>query len=353
MSWVASPTNTTSSRPTSSIRASASRSSGRNRGALTRGLQGRSNERVRRSASNRAAPFFEPRITTTRRFALKLEGKVAVVTGTSPNIMGGIAEELAAEGAKVVAVDANPVFAEACARSISNGGGSAIHAECDVTREPQVIETIAKASEAFGGVDILVNGAVRQNRKSLLAMPVDEWRAQVDIILTGAFLFSKHAALQMIEQGRGGSIINIISTEAHQGNPGNIGYTTCKSGLINFTRSVAMELSEHGIRVNSLTPTATDVHEGRERADRWGIEWLSPAGTANLTGLLEKRRQIVPLQKLPRPSDYGKAAVFLCSDSDAGMITGFDLRVDGGNFSRYWGWNPLDGPNDWKDLPRQ
>ena len=96
-------------------------------------------------------------------------------------------------------------------------------------------------------------------------MPLAEWTRQTAVILTGAFLFTKHVAQLMIDQGRSGSIINIVSTRP-SGEPWNIGYCTGKSGLLNFTRSVAMELAEYGIRVNSLTPTATDVAEGLARA---------------------------------------------------------------------------------------
>src|SRR6266540_4785985 len=96
------------------------------------------------------------------------------------------------------------------------------------------------------------------------------------VILGGTFLMTKHVAEAMIEQGRKGSMVNIISTEGHQGNPGNIGYGTAKSGLLNFTRSVAMELAEYGIRVNSLTPTATDPAEGLARVAEWGVTWGQP-----------------------------------------------------------------------------
>src|SRR5260370_11891423 len=101
-------------------------------------------------------------------------------------------------------------------------------------------------------------------------MPRDEWQRQIEIILTGAFLFTKHVASSMIEQSRKGSIINIISTAGHQGEPNNIAYCTAKSGLLNFTRSAAMELVSHSIPVNILTPTPTDPSESLERAARWG-----------------------------------------------------------------------------------
>ena len=270
---------------------------------------------------------------------MKLEGKTALVTGTSPNMMGGIAEGLAAEGARIACVDINSTYAYSCAQSIAQKGGQAIGLPCDVTEEEQVKAAISRAEDAYGGVDILVNGAVVFNWKGVLDMPVEEWRRQTDVILTGAFLFTKHVAHRMIDQGRKGSIINIISTAGHQGEPGNIGYGTAKGGLLNFTRSVAMELSEHGIRVNSMTPTATDHREGAQRAAEWGVEWPPPPSGKRARGLLQDASSGSPLRKLPSPRHYASAVVFLASD-DAEMITAFDLRVDAGAVSRYWIWNP-------------
>ena len=255
--------------------------------------------------------------------------------------MGGIAEELARAGANLVCIDINREYADRCAEAITAEGGQATGVVCDVTDEGQVLAAISQATDRFGGVDILVNGAALFNFKGVLNMPLDEWRRQTDIILTGAFLFTKHVAHLMIQQGRRGNIINIISTAGHQGEPGNVGYGTAKGGLLNFTRSVAMELSPHGIRVNSLTPTATDQAEGRERAARWGVEWPRPRLGQRAAGLLPDASRGAPLLKLPSPSNYGKAAVFLASD-DAEMITGFDLRVDAGAVSRYWIWSPGD-----------
>ena len=272
---------------------------------------------------------------------MKLEGKTALVTGTSPNIMGGIAEELAREGANLVCADIREDYAEKCASAIVAAGYDAIGVACDVTDEDQVVAAVSQATERFGGVDILVNGAALFNFKGVLNMPADEWRRQTDVILTGAFLFTKHVAHLMIQQNRKGNIINIISTAGHQGEPGNVGYGTAKAGLINFTRSVAMELAEYGIRVNSLTPTATDQTEGRERAARWGVDWPVPRLGQRAAGLLPDASRGAPLLKLPSPTNYGTAAVFLASD-DSEMITGFDLRVDAGAISRYWIWSPGD-----------
>jgi len=268
---------------------------------------------------------------------MTLAGKVALIAGCSPNINAGIALELAAAGAKLVCVDVQPAYAQACAKAIESAGGGAIALVGDVTQEDQVLAALARAEETFGGVDVLVNGAVVQYRFGLRDMPLERFRRQIDVILTGTFLFTKHAAEQMIRLERRGSIVNIISTEAHQGNLGNIAYGTAKSGLLNFTRAAAMELAQYGIRVNSLTPTATDATEGKRRTAEWGLTWEEPS-LARRTDVTAGD-QGVPLGHRPRPSDYGKAAVFLASD-DAAMITGIDLRVDGGTIAKYWRWNP-------------
>ena len=270
---------------------------------------------------------------------MKLDGMTALITGTSPNSCGGIAEGLADEGAKIVCVDLNPDYANGCADSIIQRGGQAVGLVCDVTKEDQVKATVDGARETYGGVDILVNGPVIFNRKGVLNMPLEEWRSQLDVILSGAFLFTKYVAHLMIDQGRKGNMINIISSAGHQGEPGNVGYGTGKGGLLNFTRSVAMELAEYGIRVNSLTPTATDPTEGSERAGRWGVQWPGPRLGERMRGMLPNADTGLPLQHRPSPRHYGKAAAFLASD-DAEMITGFDLRVDAGAIARYWLWDP-------------
>jgi NAD(P)-dependent dehydrogenase (short-subunit alcohol dehydrogenase family) len=268
---------------------------------------------------------------------MRLKDKVALVTGVSPNIGGGIAEGLAEQGAAIVAVDARSENADDCARYINGVGGKALAVTCDVTDEAQVDAAVAAGVAAFGKIDILVNNAAIFNKKGVLDMPLDEWRRQTDIILTGAFLFTKYVARSMIDRGvTGGAIVNIISTAGHQGEPGNIAYSTAKCGLLNFTRSAAMELVSNGIRVNSLTPTATDPSEQHERALRWGRVSKAPI---EAIAAFERFRTGVPMQKLPKPSDYGRAAAFLASD-DAAMITGVDLRVDAGAVARYWAWNP-------------
>src|SRR5205823_1162996 len=137
------------------------------------------------------------------RTAMKLKDRVVIVTGTSPNIGGGIAEGLAAEGAAIVAVDANAANAKDCASYIKSIGGRALGLTCDVTDESQVKATVDSAIAEFGRIDVLVNNAAFYNKKGVIDMSLDEWNRQTGVILGGAFLFTKHACKAMIARGGG------------------------------------------------------------------------------------------------------------------------------------------------------
>jgi NAD(P)-dependent dehydrogenase (short-subunit alcohol dehydrogenase family) len=264
---------------------------------------------------------------------VRLAGRVAIVTGTSPNIGGGIAQGLADEGARVACVDVVADNAQQCAAWIARRGGDALGLTCDVTDEAQVQAMVRQVGETWGTVDVLVNNAGILGGLSVLEMPLERWNRQLAVNLTGTFLCTKHVARLMVERGTRGSIVVIVSTAGHQGQAGNIGYCTSKSGLLNFTRAAAMDLARHGIRVNSLTPTATDVEESMTRAVDWG------RARPERGGRLLDFQKMVPMGRLPSPQHYARAAVFLASD-DAEMITGFDLRVDAGAIAKYWPWIP-------------
>jgi NAD(P)-dependent dehydrogenase (short-subunit alcohol dehydrogenase family) len=274
-------------------------------------------------------------VTDTSPFSLA--GSVAAVVGSSANIGTGIALGLAAAGARVACVDKDPGVAKHAAGEVQGAGGQAMAVACDVTSEPGVIQALAAIRAELGRVDVLVNGPVVYLEKGLRQMSLAEWRGQLSVLLDGAFLFTKYVAEALIEAGRPGSVINLVSTAGHQGEPGNIGYTTAKGGILNMTRAAAMDLAPFGIRVNSLTPTATDPREGVERGRRWGVTGVTDAHVA----ALDIAASQVPLGALPTPSDYGHAAVFLASPA-ARMITGTDLRVDAGSVAKYWRVKPGD-----------
>ncbi|ETZ39909.1 SDR family NAD(P)-dependent oxidoreductase [Mycobacterium intracellulare] len=257
------------------------------------------------------------------------------MVGTSPNIGAGIAAELGRAGAAVGCVDRDPHLAALAAKDIGDDGGRAHAVGADAADPAAVSHAISEVTDTLGPIDVLVNGAVIYAVKGLLDMEFEQWRRQLSVMLDSAFLFSSAIARQLVADGRGGAIINVISTAGHQGEPGNIGYATAKGGLLNMTRSAAVELAPYGIRVNSLTPTATDPTEANERAARWGVAGIDEAVVAALA----VARSQVPLRQLPAPSDYGRAAVFLASDA-AHMITGIDLPVDAGSLARYWRTKP-------------
>jgi NAD(P)-dependent dehydrogenase (short-subunit alcohol dehydrogenase family) len=264
---------------------------------------------------------------------VRLSNKIAIVTGTSPNIGGGIAEGLGEEGAAVACVDVVPDNALQCAEAIRRRGGRALGIACDVTDEGQVEAMVARVRDAYGGIDILVNNAGILGGQGVLDMPVERWNRQIAVNLTGTFLCTKHVARLMVDQRRRGSIVVVVSTAGHQGQADNIAYSTSKSGLLNFTRAAAMDLARHGIRVNSLTPTATDTGEAADRAVAWGRARPEPRAR----GL--DFPKMIPMGKLPSPRHYARAVVFLTSD-DAEMVTGTDLRVDAGAIAKYWPWIP-------------
>ena len=272
-----------------------------------------------------------------RRLASRLDGRVVLAFGASPSINAGIVLALASEGAAVACVDKNPRHASSCADDARALGAKALAITASVDDEAQVREAVDRVVREFGGIDVLVNGVAIEGWHGLLDTTLEEFRTHLNVILGGPFLATKLVAASMIEQGRPGSVINLLSTEAHQGRPGNIAYGTAKAALGHFTKCAAMELAEYGIRVNSLTPTGTDPAEGRARAERWGVTWApnSPGRRPGFTS----GDQGIPLGHRPSPEDYGRAAAFLASD-DARMVTGFDLRVDGGVISRYWRFNP-------------
>lgn len=262
---------------------------------------------------------------------MRLRDKVAVVTGVSPNIGGSIAEMFAAEGAKVVCVDLDPNNAHDCAAAITKSGGAALAAPCNGGVESEVVGVVEAAVKEFGHVDALVNGITKFNMKGIRTMSVEEFRAQIDVILCSTFLFTKHVSAAMIDAGRGGSIIHLTSTEAHQGNPQNVAYCTAKAGLLNMARANAMELAPFKIRVNTLTPTSTDPSESVDRAERWGRPRFDVSNSIAL-----KRGKLLPLGRAVMPREYAYAAVFLASD-ESQSVTGSDLRVDGGAVAKYWG----------------
>ena len=248
---------------------------------------------------------------------MKLKGKTALVTGAGPNIGQEICRVLAREGAKVACNDVDPTRAQASAESLVKEGGSALAVPADIMDPVQVKAMVDRVVGHFGGIDILVNNAAITIPKGLLQITLEEWKRNIDVILTGTFLTSRAVAEVMVRQGRGGSIVNIASTSGHRGRANAVAYCSAKGGILNMTRAMAMDLAPHRIRVNSVSPTKTGVSVG-------GLE-------------REEERAFgeIPLGRLGRPRDQALAVLYLVSE-DADFVTGCDLRVDGGALAT-WG----------------
>ena len=260
----------------------------------------------------------------------RLDGKVALICGASPNNGGTIAHFMAKEGAKIVANDIVPQVAEETAEFLRSRGYEAIAVPGDASDMGEIQAIIQRTVDEFGYIDTVVNLAGRQFRWPVTEVNIYDWDRQIKGFLTGGMLTTKYAARAMIEQGRKGCILHIISSAGHYGEPGNSGYSATKAGLLNFARAAAVELAYAGIRVNTITPYFME-----HNLFRFGGGSYRLRHTATADDFLKS----IPMGRFPRASDLAKAAVFLASD-DAEFITGIDIPVDGGVRAKYPPWIP-------------
>jgi acetoin reductase-like protein len=254
---------------------------------------------------------------------MKLQNKVAIVTGGAQGIGEAIVRAFAAEGARVVIADVAQDKAGALAQDIGN---NALAVRLDV-RDPASIDATVKAAvERFGGIDILVNNAAVFDMQPLLEATEASFDRQFAINVKGLFFTLQAVAKQMVEQGRGGKIINMSSQAGRRGEPLLPVYCATKAAVISLTQSFGLDLIKHGIYVNSIAPGVVDTPMWDE------VDALF----AKYEGLAigQKKREVgeaVPLGRMGRPEDYGAPSVFLAS-SDSDYIVAQTLNVDGGNW---------------------
>jgi|Deesub1362A_J573_1020465.scaffolds.fasta_scaffold18186_3 3-oxoacyl-[acyl-carrier protein] reductase len=240
----------------------------------------------------------------------KLEGKVAIVTGSSRGIGRAIALAFAQEGAKVVVnYLTSEAEAEEVVREIEALGSEAIAIRADVSESDEVKALIKRALERFGRIDILVNNAGIYLPYSLQSEDETNWDRMMAVNVKGVLLCSKYAAPHMLKQGHG----VIINMAAQIGFLGFIGYGLTKGAVISLTKGLARELAPK-IRVNAIAPGAVDTG------------WVSALSDGEKKKLAEE----IPLKKWAQPEDVAKVAVFLASD-DSHLMTGTVLVMDGGD----------------------
>ncbi|HEY8446792.1 MAG TPA: L-iditol 2-dehydrogenase [Thermomicrobiales bacterium] len=257
---------------------------------------------------------------------MRLEGKVAIVTGGAQGIGRAICLRYAKEGAKVVVADLKLEGAQAVADEIHAAGGQAVAVAVDVRDQSQVQKMVDTAVETFGGVDILVNNAGVGKIIPFFETTEQDWDFIFDVNCKGLLWCSQAAARRMIEQGRGGKIINLASQAGRRGEAHVLAYCASKACVISMTQSMALALAPHKINVNAIAPGIVDTpfweEVDRQFAKILGWEVGEP-----------KRRfsEQIPIGRIEQPEDVAGAAVFLAS-SDADYITQQCLNVDGGNW---------------------
>ncbi|MEO0673224.1 MAG: glucose 1-dehydrogenase [Pseudomonadota bacterium] len=245
---------------------------------------------------------------------MKLQGKVAIVTGAAQGFGRGIAELFASEGAKVCVADLNGDGARATAEDI---GSAAIPFEVNVADGAAIQAMVDATTSAFGGLDIIVNNAGTTHRNgSLLDVTEDEFDRIYAVNVKALFHAAKAAVPEMEKRG-GGSIITTASTAGVRPRPGLVWYNGSKGAAINITKGMAVELAPKNIRVNAINPVAGET---AMLADFMGED--TPERRAQFVGT-------IPLGRFSQPADVANAALFL-ADPASGFLTGLAIEVDGG-----------------------
>jgi NAD(P)-dependent dehydrogenase (short-subunit alcohol dehydrogenase family) len=241
---------------------------------------------------------------------MKLANKVAIITGAGRNIGEDTSKLFANEGATIAVVDLDRARGQKVAADIVAAGGKAKGFICDVGKEEDIVNCVKDVMAAFGQIDILINNAAISDNKNMFDLSTEEWNRVLAITLTSPFLFSKHVAKEMIARGNGGSIVNVSSTSGYYGRDRAIAYTAAKGGVVNLTKSMAIQLAPHNIRVNAVVPNKIGSPVGKDEFD-------PTRPVRNLVG------------RAGIPMDLARAALFLVSD-DSDFIVATALFVDGG-----------------------
>jgi len=247
---------------------------------------------------------------------MRLQGKVAIVTGAASGIGQALSVKFANEGAAVV-VDfvGKPGTADETLQKITAAGGRSVAVQADVSDPVQVQNLIDQAVSTFGRIDILVNNAGIEFKRPFLEFPLDLWQKIIAVDLTGPFLCSQAAARQMVKQGGGGRIINISSVHEDLTMPTNAPYCAAKGGLRMLMRTIAVELAPHQITVNNIGPGAIFTPIDKEVEENAAL---------NAQLMAE-----IPLGRWGRPEEVAELATYLASDA-AGYVTGSTHFIDGG-----------------------
>jgi NAD(P)-dependent dehydrogenase (short-subunit alcohol dehydrogenase family) len=262
-----------------------------------------------------------------------LTDQVAIITGGGGGIGRAIALAFASVGAHVVIGDIVPERCDETAARVRELGAQALPVPTDVTDTTQVRKLVDSAVDYFGRIDILVNNAGGVSPRPFIEQSERSWRKHIDLNFVSMLAATSAAAPVMIRGGRGGAIINVSSIEGSRAAPMYAVYAACKAAMLNFTRTLALELADHNIRVNAIAPdyTVTPGLRGNVTGPVDPSKWLSPTPEQEAATV---RR--IPLRRAGVDTDCGNAAIFLASKMSE-YITGIVLPVDGGTWASS-GW---------------
>jgi len=239
----------------------------------------------------------------------KLQNKIALITGGASGIGAATARLFVQEGAKVVLADLNEEKGKAFEAELKAQGAEAVFVKANITSEEEVASLFKQAIEAFGKVDIVFNNAGIGRVQPTHELDYSEWRNTVNVDLDGVFLVARESIREMLKAG-GGTIVNTASMYGWVGSPGSAAYNAAKGGVINLTRSLALEYADQNIRVNALCPGFIDTPIIPEENKK-------------------ELAAITPMKRLGQADEMATAVLFLASD-DSSYMTGGSLIVDGG-----------------------
>lgn len=246
---------------------------------------------------------------------LELEGKVCVVTGAASGIGAEIARQLASVGARVAVLDRDEPGAVATAQGIAATGAQAIAVTCDIADKASVDRAADQVERELGRCDVLVNNAATIYAAALMDIDMVRWNQLMSVNVGGFLLCSQAFGRQMIAAGGGGSIVHIASISGRVPQPYSGPYSVSKAGVKMLSQLLAVELGEHGIRSNVVSPAMvrTPLTEGI---------YQNPE-------VLRRREDIVPARRISGPRDLAEVVLFLAS-ARSGYVNGQDILVDGG-----------------------